>query len=214
MLASRFAHRGCRCPSQMNDFAEDGRSSRRKLPIRSPSDGATPVNRIIFCLLLIVSAAAAVSDGASAREWRGCDGRINVIAQGRSSLVTIFQGRGSCRSRVYANDCRRAARGAIESCVFELWRTRWERRFPGACLPVSGTNRPFVTGLSLRWESGEDIKLAVERAACCDLGLSGRNVSVAVTARSDGDDRCAANWTLEPNYRVNCRRFRNDGLCG
>jgi hypothetical protein len=183
------------------------------------------MNRIIPLLLSCV-VLIGLALPAAAREWRGCTARIHVFTPWRAAVVWQFEGRGSCRSRVYGNDCRRAARGAIGACLTEAWARRWERRLPGSCFPVSGSNRPFVQGIGGTSfgrgpgsEGDQDFKWAVERAACCTMGLTGRNVSVTVGGSSSGDTGCALSgegidWQLESNYVVNCRSFRNKGYCG
>jgi hypothetical protein len=183
------------------------------------------MNRIIP-LMLAAAVLAALAFPASAREWRGCTAKIHVYTQWRSAIVWQFEGRGSCRSNVYGNDCRRAARGAIGACLTEAWDRRWERRLPGSCFPVSNSNRPFVKGIGATSfgtgpgaQGQQDFKWAVERAACCTLGLTGRNESVSVGGSSSGDTGCARtneaiDWPLESNYRVDCRSFRNSGFCG
>jgi hypothetical protein len=165
---------------------------------------------------------------AQAREWRGCSGSLKIWAPYKTTVtIARFEGRGSCRSRVYANDCRRAARGAIQYCVSELWRTRWDRVVPYACREAASGTRPFVAGLyNTSFGRGpgaqgvQDVKWAIERAACCQMFPSTRNVSVSVGASSSGDKGCQssmpewADWQLESNYRVDCRTFRQRGYCG
>jgi hypothetical protein len=166
---------------------------------------------------------------AAAREWRGCSAAIQIISDGRLSTLWQFEGRGSCRSRAYANDCRRAARDAIANCVRAAWRDRWSRRLPGEC--ASGTessNRPHVKGImntnfgrGAGSQGDQDFKWAVERNACCFLNPAGGQVRVEVGADTSGDTGCSSPKSLQEGpfdlpldlYDVDCARVRAQGYC-
>jgi hypothetical protein len=164
---------------------------------------------------------------AAATEWRGCRGEIG-IHDDRHNFVSLwqFEGRGSCKNRAHANDCRRAARGAIVACAQEAWRTRWDRRLPDVCRPVSG--RAHVKGIADTFfgrgpgaEGAQDFKWAVERAACCQMHRDSDRVAVRVGVSSHGDKGCQREEPSEvgeigvllDNYTADCRAVRARGVC-
>jgi hypothetical protein len=176
-------------------------------------------------LLFAAAIAFVCAAPASAREWRGCAATFVVASPAGSRVIWRFDGRGSCRSRAYANDCRRAAKGAIDACARDAWSVRWERRIPGTCRPQSGSNRPFVQGLyNTAFGRGygalgdQDFKWEVERAACCHLYPNANTATVGVGWNVSGDKGCVARLQeatyLEYAYVAECRRFRERGYCG
>jgi len=186
------------------------------------------MKRTTTLALLLVSL---VAEDAAAREWRGCSASIEIVADGKRATLWELEGRGSCRNRAHANDCRRAARDAIANCVRGAWRDRWERKLPGECAPgsESGSTRPFVKGIldtdfgRGRGSQGEqDFKWAVEHAACCSLHPTAGPLQVAVGADTAGDTGCQSpasiqegpfDLMLQQNYQVDCRRVREQGVC-
>jgi hypothetical protein len=177
--------------------------------------------RTTVALLVAALSVLAFTQSAAAREWRGCMGLIQISGHGQHMTIHQFEGRGSCRSRAYANDCRRAARGAILYCLQDAWRVRWSFTIPGSCRPTPGSSRPFVDGLADTAfgngpgaQGAQDFKYAVERASCCTLFRNRDQVTVAVSGASLGDTRCDGSVVLQTGYRVGCARFRNRGYCG
>ena len=171
-----------------------------------------------------------IAGEAAAREWRGCSAAIQIVAEGKLSTLWQFEGRGSCRSRAHANDCRRAARDAIANCVRAAWAERWSRKLPGQCAPgsESGSTRPFVKGIldtdfgrGRGAEGDQDFKWAVEHAACCWLHPTGGRIQVMVGADTSGDTGCQSpaafqegfDLPLEPAYQVDCQSVRDKGYC-
>lgn len=188
--------------------------------------------RNILNLFLLATATLGVlfaPQQAGATEWRGCRAAIDVRDGGDMSTIWQFEGRGSCKNRAHANDCRRAARAAIEGCVREAWRTRWDRRLPPACLTATGTSRAHVKGIADTpfgrgpgAQGHQDFKWAVERAACCRMHPNRDSVTVSVTASSFGDKGCQrdkipevgdADWQIG-EYAAACRAARARGICG
>ena len=188
--------------------------------------------RNLLTLLVLAAATLAATlwpQQAGATEWRGCRGAIDVRGSGDVRTIWEFEGRGSCKNRAHANDCRRAARGAIEACAREAWRTRWDRRLPAACHPLSGTSRAHVKGIADTFfgrgsgsQGRQDFKWAVERAACCSMYRNRDSVKVSITASSYGDKGCQsdktgevgeADWQID-DYTADCRAVRARGVCG
>jgi len=189
--------------------------------------------RNLFTVLGVAAAALCVMlwpQPAGAVEWRGCRGEI--VIQGDNDYRTIwqFEGRGSCKNRAHANDCRRAAKGAIEACVFDAWRARWERRLPNSCRPLSGSSRAHVKNIADTFfgrgpgaQGAQDFKWAVEQAACCRLSPNRDRVTVTIGVTSYGDKGCQSDKTeevgqidrvIEGNYTADCRAARAKGICG
>ncbi len=172
-----------------------------------------------------------IAGDAAAREWRGCSAAIQIIADGKLSTLWQFEGRGSCRNRAHANDCRRAARDAIANCVRTAWDERWNRKLPGQCAPgsESGSNRPFVKGIydtdfgrGRGSEGDQDFKWAIEHAACCYLHPTGGRIQVKVGANTSGDTGCRSpasiqegsfDLPLHSDYQVDCQSVRDKGYC-
>lgn len=182
--------------------------------------------RTIFLLLAV--AVLVLADGATAREWRGCAAQIRLEIP-KTIVLWGFEGRGSCRSRVYANDCRRAARGAILACVRDSWAIRWERRLSGSCVSTegSGSNRPFVKGIfdtdfgrGRGAQGDQDFKWAIEHKLCCEVAPNARTVNARVGVHTYGDTGC---WreggrpdsmdVVEGNYVADCEAARAQGFC-
>jgi hypothetical protein len=183
--------------------------------------------RTIFFLLAV--AVLLLADDAAAREWRGCSAQLRLEAPG-TIVLWSFEGRGSCRSRVYANDCRRAARSAILACVRDSWAIRWERRLSGSCVSAegSGSNRPYVKGIfNTNFGRGngakgdQDFKWAIEHKLCCEIAPTARTVTARVGVHIFGDAGC---WregagrpdtmdVVEGNYVADCQAARAQGFC-
>jgi hypothetical protein len=182
-----------------------------------------------IALLLAAMIIAASVGVAEATISRGCTGKFFVKAPYSGTVVIwTFEGRGTCRNSIHANDCRRAARSAIGYCVQEAWRARWQRTIPAACRETPGSSRPFVKGLAGTAfgrdrghgsQGDQDFKWEVERAACCRLNPLADQVTVSVSASAFGDTGCAAvgaegsDWVLEPAYVADCRLARQRGFC-
>lgn len=189
------------------------------------------MRNFLGCLVIPVAVLCSMlwPQQAGAIEWRGCRGEISIRDAGHFESVWQFEGRGSCKNRAHANDCRRAARGAIEGCAREAWLTRWDRRMPYACRPLSGSSRAHVKGIADTAfgrgpgaEGDQDFKWAVERAACCQMHPNRDRVTVSVGVTSFGDKGCQREGLhevgevdifLESNYTADCRAARARGVC-
>lgn len=181
------------------------------------------LNRTLLIAALVGVALASVHP-AAARIWRGCAVEITVVAEGKARDIWSFEGRGSCKNKFHANDCRRAARGAIDYCIQDAWRARWDFRIPSSCYPTSGSSRPYVKGLANTSfgrgpgaQGDQDFKWAVERAVCCHLHPNRNRVTAQVSWNVHGDKGCRESVEeaqyLEAEYVAQCRRFRDRGFC-
>jgi len=174
-------------------------------------------------LLLAAAFAASLAD-AAAREWRSCEANIVILGHSRSLAIWTFEGRGSCRNKRHLEDCRKAARGAIEFCMRDSWRLRWQRRLSGGCASSTSGNRAFVKGiLGAPFGRGpgaqgqQDFKWAIERAACCRLFRDRDRATVTVGVKSSGGKGCGGpnviDFSVEGAYAIDCKRFRERNRC-
>lgn len=167
----------------------------------------------IACLL-----AAAAPAGATIS--RGCAARYELVylliddgklIRPESLTFGSFTSRGQCRSRVYANDCRREARSLAQSCMRAHVEERWEREKPAECHRQRANMGPQDYSL-------EDLKRAIELTVCCHPGARSfdREAVVRVVGRTSGDTRCDSAEVLLESYRVTeemCRAL-DSKLCG
>lgn len=186
----------------------------------------------LLCAAALVPAA---TPSANAAITRHCTGYIGprlisgITKNGRrfTSSRTLggvaLGGRGTCRGKAWANDCRRSARSALAACARELWRTRWSRRVPTNVCGSAGTSRPphgYITSWGAQTSAhGKnklpgDVKRAMEHTACCVMVPDAREVNFAIYLAIHGDTGCSHNSTLEPIYKADCRALRAQGLCG
>lgn len=171
-------------------------------------------------LLVFASTAPGAAPAAWADETRGCDAQYELIYllidDGKPTSVTKlsfgrFTSRGLCRSRAYANDCRREARSLAHSCMQAHWTERWEREKPGACYRQRANMGPQDYRL-------EDLKRAIEYTVCCSRSARSfrEEVRVRVVGRIWGDTRCAGETVLADSYVVTpqmCEQVA-DKACG
>lgn len=169
---------------------------------------------------LLAGVALGAGPSAWASETRGCHARYEIIylqvddgkltSQTRLSFGG-FTSRGMCRSRVYANDCRREARSLAHNCMQAHWNERWERKKPGACYQQRASMGPQDYRL-------EDLKRAIEYTVCCGRSAPSfrDEVRVRVVGRSWGGKRCDGETVLADSYVVTPRMCAQvaDKACG
>ncbi len=177
--------------------------------------------RLVFVLVL-VSALLAFAQPASAETTRGCNASIQirvVESQGavgaRNVLLERFSGRGRCRGRAWATDCRRDARSRINRCISHLWDLRWNPQMPVSCDASRGSSvgmqnlGPLAPGPGNHW----NIKRAIERASCCGANDGARMISARVTLRTTGDTGCSGEQVISRGYVSRCVELRRQGIC-
>ncbi len=156
------------------------------------------MKRIAFALAFAAQAHAGVP--ASAETFRGCKGYYMVTNPGSglgAEYFHTFDGRGRCRGKAWANDCRRMARDFIIDCFGDAWRMRWDQEVlsgdarPGRCLPRGP--------IGVRNYTLQDLKGAIERAAC-RLGVD-TPARVLVTGMVSGDKGCTTSVEIV-RYRI------------
>lgn len=182
---------------------------------------------IRFVTAAVLTAAAALPIPAWSDIVRGCTARLEVTSapyvgkadrpdrsKERTYPIDQFEGRGSCRNRIRANDCRRRARDSIFRCARDLWNSRWDRDFPDSCYG-RGSNGVHHLGPFPPNRDGnvEDLKFAMERMACCSLHPRYDHLDITLKVRSWGQKRCAGEETLYVGYDADCKRLRSLGWC-
>jgi hypothetical protein len=181
-----------------------------------------------FALLLFAFFAASP---ASADISRSC--RANVVVTvidnklDKTESLADIEGRGSCSGKHKANECRSRARGALNTCLKDLWAGRQSNAIPASCKNmVEGSSR---TGARLQYQGiviiAEPNRLMARAAvsACCRMRPQAAKLTVQVGGRISGDKKCAAHKIGKdsyqeeygfPNYEMNCSAWRAQGICG
>lgn len=160
--------------------------------------------RQIGTVLLALALQAVMAIPAVADITRGCKARWEVQYGGGARAFGEFESRGRCRSRAYANDCRRAARGYAQECFRGAWNERWNedvragRRKPAGCIGRSN--------FGVRYYNVTDIKRELERNGCAML--VNRPFTIKLVGRTWGDDRCGGEVVLSTTYGI------TDEICG
>ena len=177
----------------------------------------TPLSILGLAFACFTLAAAAPAGAAISR---GCNAQYELVylLVDDGKLITPqslafgrFTSRGQCRSRVYANDCRREARSLAQSCMDAHVRERWEREKPGECYRQRANMGPQDYSL-------EDLKHAIELTVCCDPKARSfrREAVVRVVGRTWGDTRCDSTEVLLESYKVTTEMCAavDSKLCG
>jgi len=188
-------------------------------------------------LLSILGAVIALPGAASADITRHCTGYMGAqllngvdkngkywAQSGTKALAgVVFKGRGRCKNKLKANDCRRQARDLIVKCGKDLWAGRWSKGLPASCVAVASGDRPYGgvvswgadnTPSSIRAQLKNDVKRAVEHSACCVLRPTDRQLNFAVYLSVHGDNGCKHKSYVASVYKADCRKLRAAGLCG
>lgn len=152
---------------------------------------------------LLLAASLAFPVQTHADITRGCKAIWEVRAGAAKRQFGVFEARGRCRGKAWANDCRRAARGYAQECFREAWETRWDphirtgRHTPGKCLARGN--------IRVRGYQVTDVKREIERHACA-LQKS-TPFTVEVIGRTWDGKRCGGELFLS-TYEI------KDEMCG
>ena len=161
----------------------------------------------IVVLLLANDAVADIS--------RGCKGTILIHTAGKSVPVATVEGRGRCKNRFRANDCRRLARGAILNCARDHFAGRARNDLPPSCT-ITGGGRPTAV---LTWIVGPPPRLnsfqnRLVWNTCCRPSPHTTDSSFIVRVGVQGDTGCHASETIEGSPTpVQCSLLRNTTFC-
>ncbi len=170
------------------DYLEDHRMNRRSL-------------KTVTMRMLSASAIAGLrsfSIPAAADITRGCKARWEVRFGATTVTFADFDVRGRCRSKAYANDCRRAARAYAQECFRSHWNYRWNddvRR--GVLKPPSCLRRGDIGVMSYPLR---DVKRAVEFHTCQTTNQ--RPITVLIVGRTYDGERCGGEVLLSSTYGV------------
>lgn len=169
-----------------------------------------------LAIALLAIAGSALATQAVADISRGCNARYDLVyllvdggkftSEKRLSFGH-FTSRGMCRSRVYANDCRREARDLAHSCMKEHWKWRW-----GIAVSEGGRKQRIKPGQCHRQRANmgpqdytlDDLKTAIEATVCCSAGAPSFNnyARVRLEGHTSGDKRCGKGSLLSETYTV------------
>lgn len=147
---------------------------------------------------------------------RGCAGTVFIETEGGGAPLATIDGRGFCKNRLHANECRERARKAIVACVRDLWANRNAARLPASCT-VHGGGRPSAR---LTWLPGTPARLSsfnnrLTWNACCKLRPNANGLAYSVRAGIVGDKGCSAGFPIEGSItQVQCANLRANGFCG
>lgn len=172
----------------------------------------SPAAALVSVALLSGTAAADIS--------RGCKAEVVVHVDPKKTVIAEIEGRGTCKNRFHADDCRHRARDAITTCMQDLWYRRGANALPASCTISTGP-RPFAV---FRWltpsRPGVKENKLVDRirwAACCRLypGPSAGRLLVHTKVSIRGDDGCRRDLDMNPNgaAEADCYKYRAEGLC-
>jgi len=178
------------------------------------------------CIVLTICVFLASAPAALADITRGCSGEVRVAAGGIGEAMASIEGRGSCKNKAQANDCRTHARKEIDRCIAGLWRDRQKNALAPECRSLaSGTSR---AGAKLTWRHvssmAEPGRLTARMAysICCRLRPDASKLEVRVITYITGDKMCGdvhlggdryRSVVKLPDYDMDCNAWRLQGLC-
>lgn len=190
-----------------------------------------------FSVLAVIGAFAALPGAANADINRHCTGYMGAQLLGgvdkngkswgqsgtKALAGVVFEGRGRCKNKLKANDCRRQARDLIVKCGKDLWAKRWSKSVPPSCAAAPSGSRPYAriktwgsegVWSAVRAKLKNDVKRSVEHSACCVLRPTDRQVNFSVYLAVHGDKGCRHKSFVANTYKANCENLRAQGLCG
>jgi len=129
---------------------------------------------------------------------RGCSASLYVRASGEAMTLASIEGRGVCKNKVQANDCRVSAHKKIEICLKALWRVRQQNAMPFECSSIGGSRE----GAKLTWQGiypiGEPNRLSARMAyaACCKLKPNSARLQLVTVSKNTAAIRVVARQGL------------------
>ncbi len=179
-----------------------------------------------LCALALLAGVPAKAD-----ITRSCSASLDVYISDNQpnpgmNLATI-EGRGSCKNKFNADDCRQRARAEIDRCRADLWAGRHSNAIPASCNTlVEGSSR---SGAKLQYdgiyliEQPQRLTARGASAVCCKLRPKADKLVITFEGRISGDQKCAAHkigpdkYQEEygyPKYNMHCAEWRKQGICG
>jgi len=191
------------------------------------SNSAVPPSPISSLLALVLC--TLLTQPAAAQMKRGCSGAIRMSSAPTGSIVLAnMDASGFCKNRRHANDCRKAARRAIDNCAGALWDARWSHAIPAACTTRPGGGRAGMnyfrwTQIIVSLPHGDSLKDRIEHNVCCGGGGRSDTYQARICWYTNGDTGCvpssggfssSGGGTFSSSYGVKCAELRAAGLCG
>ena len=136
---------------------------------------------------------------------RGCKATWEVrVGAAPPRTFGLFDSRGRCRGKAWANDCRRQARTFAQQCFWDHWARRNSPEIKsGAQKPPHYLGRGDI---GVRNYSVTDVKQALEREACA-MHIS-PPFTVVVVGRTFDGKRCDGEVVLTGTNEI------RDKMCG
>lgn len=186
--------------------------------------------RIFYTFWLSVAALVAAVSVSHADIERSCSASVFVTApngaQTKNFLLGDILGRGSCKNKAHANDCRERAREQVDKCIAAMWRDRHVNAIAPECKSlVSNSSR---SGARLSWDGimvisqPNRLTARMARGMCCKALPNAGKISVQLGGNITGDKKCGASkigkdlYQSEfglPRYDMDCGAWRAQGIC-
>lgn len=172
-------------------------------------------------------ALSAIAQTAFADVSRICRANISARAGGKNVLIANIEGKGFCKNKFHADDCRTRARKSIEACLGALWPAHMSDQPPQECRAATG-GRPSANlvydGIYLIPHSSRYLQ-RLAHAGCCLMQPTQDFVTVSVWAEKWGKNHCAGFKVSKDHYEdenvyvhgpvnFDCKKRRAEGLCG
>ena len=154
--------------------------------------------------IALLAAAATIAgcyfaSAAQADTARGCRGQLLIFDSAPHSgsppkeLLASFEGRGTCRNKFHADDCRKRAADGIIRCAREMWATRNSGHLPPSCTEERGNSfaRVELEGIHHTFRPGNVLDRA-RYAACCKFNASAAQVPATLRVAVTGDTGCVS----------------------
>ena len=193
--------------------------------------------RVLLLSLVALMAASATASAEIKRHCQGLlyastfegirqDGQLLYLPQPKPQAMMRLTGRGYCRNKLKANDCRKKAKSAIIGCVEAIWAKRWYKAVPtDKCTTFDLGGRPPFAKLESWGPSTEiparhrkkmtgDIKRVIEYTACCVQHPTARSLKTRVFLLTSGEGACYETRQITGAYGSDCAALRRQGLCG
>ena len=183
------------------------------------------VQALVAVTVLVLAAIPAYAD-----ITRSCSASVDLWIDdskgNKAAELGTIEGRGSCQSKLHANDCRARARGEIDQCRHDMWANRQANSIPASCKTlVSNSSRSGarLTYAGIALFEPNRLMARAALAACCRMRPNSDKLTIQIGGRIVGDKKCAATkigndrYQEEyafPRYEMSCKAWRDQGLCG
>jgi hypothetical protein len=156
--------------------------------------------RFAFALVAFTAALSTLAavPPAGAETARGCLGELRIFDRARDDiqkqweLLATFEGRGTCKNKLHANDCRKRAADGIIRCAREMWDTRNGGTLPASCTQERGNSfaRTKLEGINPALFRPQSVLDRARFAACCKFNRVASQVPTNLWVVVIGDTGC------------------------